>query len=99
MVKRNVVWSAKARIKLLDILEYYNKRNKSSAYSNKIYKKFIKELTLLKKHPGIGIKTDDDGIRGLIVEDFILFYETRAKMIIVHTVWDCRQNPESLIIK
>ncbi len=99
MVKRNVVWSAKARIKLLEILEYYNKRNKSSAYSKKIHKKFTKELALLKKHPGIGIKTDDDDIRGLIVEDFILFYETRSKMIIVHTVWDCRQNPESLIIK
>jgi len=54
---------------------------------------------LLKKQPEIGIKTDLDNVRGLIVEDFILFYEIYPEMIVVHTVWDCRQNPESLKIK
>lgn len=99
MVKRKIVWSDKARFKLFEILEFYAERNKSSTYSKKLYKKFSAELALLKKHPEIGIKTDEKSVRGLIVNDFILFYEIYPKMIVVHTVWDCRQNPESLQIK
>jgi len=99
MVKRKIVWSNRAKIKLFEILEFYNERNKSTTYSKKLYKKFTKELLLLKKQPEIGIKTDLDNVRGLIVEDFILFYEIYPEMIVVHTVWDCRQNPESLKIK
>ncbi len=99
MVKRKIVWSNRAKIKLFDILDFYNERNKSKTYSKKLYKRFKKELLLLKKQPEIGIKTDLDNVRGLIVEDFILFYEIYPEMIVVHTVWDCRQNPESLKIK
>ena len=99
MVKRKIVWSNRAKIKLFEILEFYNERNKSTTYSKKLYKKFTKELLLLKKQPEIGIKTDLDNVRGLIVEDFIIFYEIYPEMIVVHTVWDCRQNPESLKIK
>jgi len=99
MVKRKIVWSNRAKIKLFEILEFYNERNKSTTYSKKLYKRFTKELILLKKQPEIGIKTDLDNVRCLIVEDFILFYEIYPEMIVVHTVWDCRQNPESLKIK
>lgn len=99
MVKRKIVWSNRAKIKLFEILDFYTQRNKSSAYSKKLYKKFIKELILLKKQPEIGIKSDTEGVRGLIVDEFILYYEIYSEMIVVHTVWDCRQNPDSLKIK
>ena len=62
-------------------------------------KKFKKELSLLIKQPEIGTKTDMEFVRGLIVDEFILFYEVTAEMIIVHTVWDYRQNPDDLRIK
>ncbi|HPF94434.1 MAG TPA: type II toxin-antitoxin system RelE/ParE family toxin [Tenuifilaceae bacterium] len=99
MVKRKIIWSNKAKVKLFEILEFYTKRNKSTAYSKKLYKKFSKELVLLNKQPEIGIKTDLERVRGLIVEEYILFYEIYPDMIVVHTVWDCRQNPDSLRIK
>jgi plasmid stabilization system protein ParE len=99
MAKRKVIWSHKANIKLYEILEYYTKRNRSPKYSTKLYKRFKKELSLLHEHPEMGINTDCELVRGLIVEDFILFYEVTPSNIIVHTVWDCRQNPEDLIIK
>ena len=99
MAKRKIVWSHRANIKLFEILEFYNKRNKSSSYSGKLYNKFKKELSLLINHPEIGVRTDLEGVRGLIVDKFILFYEITTEMIIMHTVWDCRQNPEDLIIK
>jgi hypothetical protein len=51
------------------------------------------------EQPDIGIKTDYEEVRGLIVEEYILFYEIYPETIVVHTVWDCRQNPGSLKIK
>ncbi|MFO7969390.1 MAG: type II toxin-antitoxin system RelE/ParE family toxin [Candidatus Izemoplasmatales bacterium] len=99
MAKRKVVWSHKANIKLFEIMDFYAKRNRSTAYSKKLYKKFKKEASLLVKQPEIGIKTDLDSIRGLIVNEYILFYEATPNMIIIHTVWDCNQNPDDLIIK
>jgi len=99
MAKRKIIWSHRARIKLLMILEFYSERNKSKTYSKKLYAKFNKELLLLLKQPEIGIKTELETVRGLIVEEFILFYEVTAEMIIVHTLWDSRQNPTDLKIK
>jgi plasmid stabilization system protein ParE len=99
MDKRKIVWSHKASIKLFQILNFYADRNKSAAYSKKLYHKFNKKLSLVIKYPEIGIKTDFNTVRGLIVDDFILFYEETPEKIIVHTVWDCRQNPENLSLK
>jgi hypothetical protein len=81
------------------ILEFYSERNKSKTYSKKLYTKFNKELSLLLKQPEIGIKTELEKVRGLIVDEFILFYEVTSEMIIVHTLWDSRQNPTELKIK
>jgi plasmid stabilization system protein ParE len=99
MAKRKIVWSHRAKIKLLMILEFYTERNKSRTYSKKLYTKFRKELSLLLKQPEIGIKTEFEAVRGLIVDEFVLFYEVTAEMIIVHTLWDSRQNPKDLKVK
>lgn len=80
-------------------MEFYEQRNKSKTYSIKLYQRFKKELYILIKHPDIGIKTEIESVRGLIVDDFTLFYEPDNEKIIVHTIWDCRQNPDDLEIK
>lgn len=99
MAKREIIWSKKSSIKLFEILDFYTNRNKSANYSAKLYKRFIKELSLLNKHPDIGITTGFENVRGLIIENFIIFYEITSENIIVHTIWDCRQNPDELKIK
>jgi addiction module RelE/StbE family toxin len=86
MGRRKVIWSDKAKRKLLEILEYYAQRNKSKTYSIKLYNRFRSELLVLPKHPEIGIKTEIEYVRGLIVEDYILFYEIDDEKIIVHTL-------------
>lgn len=98
MAKRKIIWSHRAKIKLFNILDFYTNRNKSSRYSRKLYAKFKHQLSLVDQHPEMGIKTDFEEIRGLIVEYFILFYEVTSNEIIVHSIWDSRQNPESLKI-
>ncbi len=99
MVKRKIIWSHKANIKLFGILDYYSARNNSNTYSKKLYRKIIKESSVLLKQPEIGISTDHESIRGLIVDNFIIFYKNTPELIIIHTIWDCRQNPDSMNIK
>ena len=99
MAKRKIIWSHKAKIKLSEILEFYYQRNNSKTYSQKIYREIQKSLRLLIKQPRLGIKTDDISVRALILGEFIIFYEFTKTEIKVHTIWDCRQNPNDLKIK
>ncbi|MGK6351618.1 type II toxin-antitoxin system RelE/ParE family toxin [Parapedobacter sp. DT-150] len=99
MAKKKIVWSHKARIKLFEIMEFYAKRNQSTAYSTKLYKLFTKNTRLLLKHPKLGIKTSVEEVRGLIISDYILFYEFIDDTLVIHTLWPCKQNLEDLVIK
>jgi len=99
MAKRKLIWTNNAKIQLFEILDFFNGRNHSSIYSKKLYKKLIKEASVLLIHPEIGIKSDILSVRGLIVGNYILFYEIRVEYIIIHTIWDTRQNPVNLQIK
>jgi heme-degrading monooxygenase HmoA len=53
----------------------------------------------LLNQPEIGVKTEIENVRGFIIEHFIFFYEPQGKNIIVHTLWDSRQNPTHLKVK
>jgi len=99
LAKVKIIWSHRAEIKLFKILEFYSERNKSRSYSKKLYERLNKELKILIKQPDIGLKTEIESIRGLIIGDYLLFYEFVNEVIIIHTLWDCRQNPDNLIIK
>lgn len=99
MAKRKIIWSNRAKIKRYEILKYYIDRNKSNTFSSKLNSRINKELKLLLSYPNLGIKTNVEGIRGLIIENFILFYELENNVIIVHYIWDSRQNLEKLDIK
>jgi plasmid stabilization system protein ParE len=99
MGKGKIIWSLSAKSKLFKILEFYSARNKSKSYSVKLYGRFRTELAILLNQPEIGVKTEIENVRGFIIEHFIFFYEPQGKNIIVHTLWDSRQNPTDLKIK
>jgi toxin YoeB len=99
MAKRKIVWSDRAKKRLYGILEFYIARNKSKSYSIKLYKLFYKEVKLLLKYPDLGLKTSEGSVRGLIIDTFIIYYEVTDDKIIIHTIWDSRQDPDSKIIK
>ena len=98
MAKRKIVWSDRAQKRLYGILEFYIQRNKSNAYSQKLHKLLIREVKILLKHPDIGLKTTEETVRGLIIDNFIVYYQITDDKIIIHTIWDCRQDPDSKII-
>jgi plasmid stabilization system protein ParE len=99
MAKRKIVWSNRAKKRLYGILEFYIERNKSKSYSIKLYKLPNKEVKLLLKYPELGLKTTEPSVRGLIIDDYIIYYEVTDDKIIIHTIWDCHQEPDSKIIK
>ena len=96
MVQREIIWTRVSELQLQEILEFFTQRNKNSTYSRKLYNKLKKEVLIASKNPGIGIKTKLENIRGLIIEDYIIFYEILETRILILKVWDCRQNPEIL---
>ena len=96
MVKRRIVWTSKAKNQLFDILEYFNFRNKSKIYSQKLYQKIHAELLPLIHQPNIGKKTNEINVRGILIENYFVFYQTNENHIIILSVWDTRQNPTSL---
>jgi plasmid stabilization system protein ParE len=99
MAKRKIVWSDRAKKRLYGILEFYIQRNRSKSYSTKLYKLFNKEIKILLKYPDLGLKTSEESVRGLIIDTYIIYYEVTDDKIIIHTIWDCRQDPDSKIIK
>jgi plasmid stabilization system protein ParE len=99
MAKRRIIWSARAKRDLINILNFYYKRNGTKTFSRKLNAIFRNSIRLLEKHPEIGIRTDVKNIRNLIVSDFGIFYEIKPKTIEIITIWDSRQNPVKLEIK
>jgi toxin YoeB len=93
-----IEWSIEARLDLLDILDFYFTRNKSSAYSKKLYSKIHKSTRLIAKQPYIGIQTGIETVRTLITGDYQIIYEILENKIYISMIWDCRRNPEDKII-
>ena len=98
MARRKIIWSHRAKIKRLEILEFFIERNKSKTYSKKLNSKINKSVKLLVKYPEMGINTDIENIRGLIIDHIVLFYEFDSPNLIIQYIWDSRQNPDDLKI-
>ena len=96
MAKRKIVWSAKAKIDLLQILEYFYIRNGSKTYSVKLNSKIRRAIRLLSNHPFLGLQSDVENVRTLVEGDYAIFYQVDKETIRIMTIWDCRQNPDNL---
>jgi plasmid stabilization system protein ParE len=96
MVARRIVWTSTAKSQLIDILEFFNFRNKSNLCSKKLNKQFQTELKLLILQPNIGKKTTKINVRGLLIENYFIFYEINEKHIVILSVWNTKQNPDRL---
>jgi len=96
MAKRKIVWSAKAKIDLLQILEYFYIRNGSKTYSVKLNSKIRRAIRLLSNHAFLGLQSDVENVRALVEGDYAIFYQVDKETIRITTIWDCRQNPDNL---
>jgi len=96
---RKIVWTSYADEIFTHVLEFYVERNGTKTYSRKLNKEVNEIISLLKKHPFLGIKTDFTDISVVIRGNYKIFYQVKPSEIIIHLVWDCRQNSTILNIK
>ena len=97
MAKRTIVWTLTASIQRKVILTYWNNRNKSTIYSEKIISFTKARLNIVLNNPFIGKKTDFPNTRVITLAHFSIFYQYNRKNIIITSFWDNRQDPKKLI--
>ena len=93
---REVVWTLRAQKERTKILHFWINHNNSNSYSIALNNLLKEAVRLIKRHPKIGRPTDIDNVRVKIVRDYLMFYELTENKIYILSVWDNRQNPESL---
>jgi plasmid stabilization system protein ParE len=96
MVKRKIIWSPKAKSDLLQILDFFFKRNGTKSYSKKLNSSIRKSVRLLERYSEIGINTDIHNVRNLIEGDYSIFYQIKSDTVEIISIWDNRQNPDNL---
>jgi toxin YoeB len=96
---RRLIWSVEARTSRKNIFDYWNNRNKSKIYSNKLNYLFKENLINVIKLPESGNPTKNDDTKFIIVSHFEIFYKITSSEIVVLDIWDTRQNPEKFPIK
>jgi len=93
---RQIIWTERAQKERIEILTFWNNRNKSVVYSKKLNALLKESLQLICKYPLIGKLTNKDNVRIKIVNDYLIIYEITKDKIVVLSIWDCRKNPEDL---
>ena len=93
-----VEWSIEAKSDLIDILDFYIRRNGNAIYSKKLNSRINISISLLAKKPFLGKQTEDPSVRALITGDYQILYEVFDKLILIIMVWDCRRAPEDKVI-
>ena len=68
-------WSDKAQQDRKEIFKYWNTRNKSTEYSKKLNILIKYSVNYLKEFPTMGRESGYEGIRYLIVRDYLVFYK------------------------
>jgi len=91
-----IVWTSSAVIQRRKILTYWNKRNKSKTYSQKLVSEIAQRIQFLVKNPEIYIKTEFPDIRTSTLGHYNIFYKITADELIVIAFWDNRRNPQTL---
>jgi len=93
MEEREVRWTAIALKQKLDIYEFWFERNQSLAYSEKLESIFDKTISLIKKHPFLGIKFDNRPIYFINTLSYRIYYIFNDSTIYILQIWDTRRNP------
>ena len=96
MAKRKIIWTKKANIERIEILDYWIKRNQSKNFSVKLNKLFEESISQLSQHPNIGRKSSFKNVRVNILRDYFIFYEFNENEIIILSLWDCRRDENEI---
>ncbi len=94
MAKRKVIWSTESSLDMIDIMLYYNNRNKSKNYSSKLYKSINATLKTLDFSVTLPKKTSDKKLFYFSYNHIFTGFDIQENTLIVQLVIDERRNPE-----
>ena len=97
--RRKIEWTVNAVLTKKSIFYYWNNRNKSTVYSQKLNQLFTTTLRSIENHPEASIAIKKENIRAILVKDYYLIFEITELNIKVLDIWDTRQNPQDFPIK
>ncbi|WP_027385044.1 type II toxin-antitoxin system RelE/ParE family toxin [Epilithonimonas caeni] len=96
MAGLKVEWTHFAKKQRDEIFEYWNNRNKSKSYSQKLRITIKEKTDQLKIQPFSGKKTINDTTRMLVFKNYSLIYNIEKETISIISFWENHQNPETL---
>jgi plasmid stabilization system protein ParE len=94
--KRKVIWTETAKDEFKQTCIYWNKRNGSFAYANRLRKLLKSTLEKIALFPKSGVPSNFEAVRFVVIRDYLLFYHEANDNIIVLSFWDGRQDPQKL---
>jgi toxin YoeB len=92
MANKRIIWSTQASKELMQILEYFNYRNKSTRYSLKLLNEIEKLTNTLSRNELIGRLTSNKITRVIPMKIYLIFYEIHDDHIQIVSFWDNRQD-------
>lgn len=90
---KQIKWTNQAKADRINILDFYRKRNKSTAYSKKLNRIFIHEIEIITQHPEIGKRSNSANVRVKVSGNYYIIYLIEGDVIYILKIWDTRQNP------
>lgn len=88
-----IIYSPQFAESLEAILNYFDKRNGSNAYSKKLFKMLHEQIQLLATFPEVGRQTNFPGVRILFVDTYGIEYQIRDMTILIIDIYSCKTNP------
>ena len=89
-----IVWHPRAKSELVEILEFYNQRNGSTEYSDRLLEKIEHRLSLAGENCQLGEKINKDNVRRTGVENFIIYFLIAPDSVDVLAIRDSRRKPK-----
>lgn len=89
-----VIWSLRSLNQIALTYHYWNNRNQSKLYSNKLERERLLAEKRISQNPLGFKKTSEKNIRVYIVEHFKLFYTIKGNEIYMLSFFDSRRKPK-----
>ena len=96
MDEKKIIWTIKASIQLISVMDYYADRNKSDFYSLKLEQEIKSKLLNLDFSIALPKKTSLENVYYFTHKHISILFSFEDLNIIVLMVWDDRRNPNSL---
>ena len=93
---KHVIWSERSLVLLQEIIKYWNKRNGSVKYTEKLYGLIQSALLQLSQFPEIGSDTENSKIQYTKVRTYYIYYSYDDTTLNVIAISHVRRGPKYL---